>query len=178
MKNLFVEVRAIRRCDGGHTCSLAANGTKVAFIAPGILEWTRFAVRVDVLNWFAARKGIKPSEFKPKELKDNWESKEPDHKSDTQDDKIEAMLLEWIKLHFKAYDALQACKKSVITVGNHGELLDWGVSPKSYRDATLQAAMTRYSAKMLNGMTLSEVVKLLEARLDSKRLTETIKIEG
>ena len=178
MKNLLVEVRAIRRCEGGYTCNLTANGTKVAFIAPDIFEWTRFTIRTDVLNWFAAKKGIKPSELKPRELKDGWESKEPDHKGDTQDDKIEAMFLEWIKLHFKAYDALQACKKSVITVGNHGELLDWGVSPKSYRDATLQSAMIRYSAKMLNGMTIPEVVKLLEVRLNNKRSTEAVKVGG
>lgn len=178
MKNLLVEVRAIRRCEGGYTCNLSVNGTKVAFIAPGILEWTRFNLRADVLSWFAARKGIKSSEFKPRELKDGWESREPDHKTDAQDDKIEAMLLEWINLHFKAYDALCACKRSVITVGNHGELLDWGVSPKSCRDATLQAAITRYSAKMLNGMTMPEVVKILESRLESGRSTDTVKVTG
>lgn len=177
MKNLLVEVRAIRRCEGGHTCNLVANGRKVAFIAPGIFEWTNYSARTDVVNWFAARKKLKVAELKPKELKDGWEQKEPDYKNEARDERVEALLLEWIKLHFIAYEVTQACKHSVLTVGHRGELLDWQISPKNLKDASFrQAAMSRFSSKILNGQTLDQVVKLIEKRQEAKLSTDLVKV--
>ena len=46
MQNLLLEVKSVRRCEGGHTCNLTANGRKVAFIGPSIFEWTSYSKKI------------------------------------------------------------------------------------------------------------------------------------
>lgn len=176
--NLLLEVKAIRRCDGGHTCNLVANGRKVAFIAPGIFEWTAsYSRKNDVLTWFAGKKDIKRKEVEPKELKDGWESKVPDHKLDEEKNDItETALHEWILLHFTAYEIVQRCKITTLTVGGKGEILDWQMPPGRSDQALKRVAMSRFSAKLLNGLSIDEVVKVLVDRPKDKQSADTVKV--
>lgn len=165
--NLLLEVKSIRRCDGGHTCNLTANGKKVAFIAPGIFEWSSHSHKTDVITWFVARKKLK-IEIQPVELKEGWESTIPDHKFDDEKDKAtETLIHQWIKLHFKAYEIVQRCKSTIITINTKGKLMDWGVPPRKGGDAVLKLAKTKYNATPLNGLAIPQIVKLMEERLGS-----------
>ena len=171
MQNLLLEVKSVRRCEGGHTCNLSANGRKVAFIAPGIFEWTNYSKKVDVLTWFASRNKTKIKEIQPVELKQGWESKIPDYKMDDAKYEItETALHEWIQLHFVAYEITQRCKTTLMTLGSKGEILDWGIAPGSKADALKRVAASSLSSKLLNGLSTCELVKIMEEKLEVKRL--------
>lgn len=187
MQNMLLEVKSVRRCDNGHTCNLIANGRKVAFIAPGIFEWINYSKKVDVLTWFAARAGSKAKQLQPTELKDGWESEIPDHRlEDARHEATETALHQWVILHFKAYEITQRCKFTVMSLGSKGEILDWGISPDSLHPTRLgdnwesqlsgcSSSFSRVksgssgrsrsaSSTLLNKLSMSEVVKLLEQR--------------
>jgi hypothetical protein len=166
MQNLLVEVKAIRRCDGGHTCNLVVNGRRVAFIAPGILEWSSFSKRTDVLAWFAQKNNIKRKELEPMVLGQGWESKIPDHKlDDAKDELTETAVLEWVSLHVMAYEVAQRCKKTVMTIGRDGEILDWRIPPSNAANAGLdQSCIEKTGSILLNGCSATEIVSLLESK--------------
>jgi len=177
MQNMLLEVKSVRRCEGGHTCNLIANGRKVAFVGPDILEWTSYSKKVDVLTWYASKESLKVAELQPVELKEGWESKIPDHKlDDARHDMTEAALHEWIELHFMAFELLQRCKNVLMTLGHKGEILDWGISPKSPTNTLKGVAASRFSSKLLNGLSMPELVKVLEARLKARRSTAAVKV--
>lgn len=156
---MLLEVKSVRRCEGGHTCNLVANGRKVAFIAPGIFEWTSFSKKVDVLAWFASREG-RIEELRPVRLEQGWESKIPDHKIDEVKNEItEAKLQEWIQLHFLAYEITQKCKSTLMSLSKKGEIFDWRGSAA---DSSLRAAAKQAGSKILNGLLMPEIVKLVE----------------
>lgn len=188
MQNMLLEVKSVRRCDNGHTCNLIANGRKVAFIAPGIFEWTNYSKKVDVLTWFAARAGSKAKQLQPTELKDGWESEIPDHRlEDAKHEATETALHQWVILHFKAYEITQRCKFTVMSLGSKGEILDWGISPDSLHPTRLgdnwesqlsgcdsgsgKAKGSGYSrsrsssSTLLNKLSMPEIVRLLEQKL-------------
>lgn len=169
MQNMLLEVKAIRRCNGGHTCNLVANSRKVAFIAPGVFEWTNYSKKIDVLTWFASKKKAKIAEIKPVELKQGWESKIPDYKMDDERyNAVEGQLLEWIRLYFTAYEIAQRCKSTLITLGHKGELLDWCLSPKSGSDALKRVTCSQFTSKLLNGLSIAELVEIMEKTKDLK----------
>ena len=176
MLNLLLEVKSVRRCEGGHTCNLVANGRKVAFIGPGIFEWTNYSKKIDVLTWFASRKG-KPHDLQPTELKEGWEAQIPDHKmDDARHEATETALHEWIQLHFLAYEIVQRSKHTLMTVGAKGQILDWGIPPGNATNALKRAAASRFSSKVLNGLSMSELVKLMEEKVKGKRLLAPTKV--
>lgn len=176
MQNLLLEVKSVRRCEGGHTCNLSANGRKVAFIAPGIFEWTNYSKKIDVLTWFASRKASKAEEIQPVELKEGWESEIADYKmNDARHEINETALHEWIQLHFVAYEITQRCKTTLMTLGNKGEIFDWGIAPGGKGDSLKRVAASRFSSKLLNGLSMSELVKVLEEKKASKS-NATVKI--
>ena len=177
MQNLLLEVKSIRRCEGGHTCNLTANGRKVAFIGPGIFEWTSDSKRMGVVSWYASKEKLQVEELQPVELKEGWESRVPDHKfNDLKDDATEAALHEWVKLHFVAYELLQRCKNVLMTLGRKGEILDWGIPPGNATDTLKRVAASRFSSKLLNGLSIQELVKVLEERKKINRLEAAIKV--
>ncbi|CAB4147543.1 hypothetical protein UFOVP431_35 [uncultured Caudovirales phage] len=168
MQNLLLEVKSVRRCEGGHTCNLNVNGKKVAFIGPGIFEWTSHPRRIDVLTWYATKEGLKVAELQPVELKEGWESQVPDHKfDDARHDATEASLHEWIKLHFVAFELLQRCRYVLMTLGNKGEILDWGIPPGNASESLKRVAAGRPSLRLLNGLSMPELVRLLEEKKKS-----------
>lgn len=174
--NLLLEVKSVRRCEGGHTCNLVANGRKVAFIAPGIFEWTNYSKKIDVLIWFASRKG-NAQDPQPKELKHGWESQIPDHKmDDARHEATETALHEWIQLHFLAYEIVQRSKYTLMTLGAKGEVLDWGIPPGNATNALKRAAASRFSSKVLNGLSMVELVKLMEKKTKGKKLLASAKV--
>lgn len=158
MQNILLEVKSVRRCENGHTCNLIANGRKVAFVGPGIFEWLNYSKKVDVLTWFASRSGTDVQQLQPVELKDGWESETPDYRlDDARHEMTETALHEWIILHFKAYEIIQRCKFTVMSIGAKGEILDWSISPKSsYRLSD--------ASKPLNGLSMPEIVNVLQSR--------------
>lgn len=168
--NLLLEVKSIRRCQGGHTCNLIANGRKVAFIAPEIFEWTNYSKKVDVLTWFSGKKIATLDNVEPVELKEGWESNTPDHKMDeAKHEATEDALLSWIKLHFIAYEIVQRCKATVMTLGTGGAILDWGVPPGKGGSALREVAAKRFDAKLLNGLSVTQIVSLMQAKPRSNK---------
>ncbi len=156
MQNILLEVKSVRRCENGHTCNLIANGKKVAFIGPDIFEWSGYSKKVDVLTYFAARRDLKLKDPQPVELKDGWESQIPHHKlDDARHEATEVALRKWITLHFKAYEIVQRCKFTVISLGSKGEILDWGISPKS-------SYKLPPGSILLNGLSMAGLIKILE----------------
>lgn len=177
MQNLLLEVKSIRRCEGGHTCNLIANGRKVAFIGPDIFEWTNYSKKVDVLTWYASKGGLKVPELVPVELKEGWESQIADCRlDDAKQDMTETTLHEWVKMHFLAYELLQRCKNVLMTLGRKGEILDWGIPPSSSADTLKRVAVDRFSSKLLNGLSISELVKVLEEKQKAKKSTAAVKV--
>ena len=177
MQNLLLEVKSIRRCEGGHTCSLTANGRKVAFIGPDIFEWTSDSKRMGVVGWYASKEKLQVKELQPVELKEGWQSQIPDHKfNDLKDDATEAALHEWIKMHFLAFELLQRCKNVLMTLGHKGEILDWGIPPGNATDTLKRVAAERFSSKLLNGLSISELVKVLEDRRKANKSTAAVKV--
>lgn len=174
---LLLEVKSVRRCEGGHTCNLIANGRKAAFIAPGIFEWTNYSKKVDVLTWFASRKASRVEEIQPVELKEGWESSIPDHKmDDARYEVTETALHEWIQLHFVAYEITQRCKTTLMTLGNKGEILDWGIAPGSKADSLKRVAASRFSSELLNGLSTTQLVEIMEAKMKAKRSLTPVKV--
>lgn len=176
MQNILLEVKSLRRCEGGHTCNLVANGRKVAFIAPGIFEWTAYSKKIDVLTWFASRKQAKAAEIRPIELKEGWESRIPDHRmDDAKHEMTETSLHKWIQLHFVAYEIAQRCKTTLMTLGGKGEILDWGIAPGGTSDTLRRVAAGRSSSKLLNGLSVAELVGLMEER-EAEKSAERAKV--
>jgi hypothetical protein len=176
MQNLLLEVKTIRRCEGGHTCNLVSNGRKVAFIGPDIFEWTNYSKKVDVLTWYAGKGSLKAAELKPVELKEGWESQIADHKlDDAKQDLTETALHEWIEMHFVAFELVQRCKHVLMTLGHKGEILDWGIPPGNATDTLKRVAGERFSSKLLNGLSISELVKVLEGRRKANKSTAAVK---
>jgi hypothetical protein len=177
MQNLLLEVKSIRRCEGGHTCNLISNGKKVAFIGPDIFEWTSYSKKVDVLTWYASKGALKAAELKPVELKQGWESQIADHKlDDARQDLTEAALHEWIEMHFLAFELVQRCKNVLMTLGYKGEILDWGIPPGNATDTLKRVAADRFSSKLLNGLSIAELVKILEVRRKTNKSTTAVKV--
>ena len=176
MQNLLLEVKTVRRCEGGHTCNLVANGRKVAFIGPDIFEWTNYSKKVDVLTWYASKGSLDAPELQPTELKEGWESQIADHKlDDARQDMTETALHEWVKLHFLAFELLQRCKHTVMTLGDKGEVLDWRIPPSNASSTLKRIATDRFTSRLLNGLSMSELVKVLEEKQKVRRLTAAIK---
>jgi hypothetical protein len=176
MQNLLLEVKTIRRCEGGHTCNLTANGRKVAFIGPSIFEWTNYSKKVDVLTWYASKGTLKAAELKPVELREGWESQIADHKlDDARQDLTETALHEWIEMHFVAFELVQRCKHVLMTLGHKGEILDWGIPPGNATDTLKRVAGERFSSKLLNGLSISELVKVLEGRRKANKSAAAVK---
>ena len=174
---LLLEVKSVRRCEGGHSCNLIANGRKVAFIAPGIFEWTNYSRKIDVLTWFASKKASKAEEIQPVELKEGWESEIADYKmNDARHEITETALHEWIQLHFVAYEITQRCKTTLMTLGGKGEILDWGIAPGSKADSLKHVAASRFSSELLNGLSIPELVKIMEEKMKAKRSLAPVKV--
>jgi hypothetical protein len=156
MKNILLEVKGIRRCEGGYACSLYANGRKVAFVGPGILEWSSHSKMVDVLEWFADKCSIKIS-HEPTKLGDNWENKVPDHKNNPYE-RTEERLVQWVGRHILASEIVKRCKTSVLCLDDLGEFYEYPWSEKEMPAAMWSVvAATRW--KCFNKMTKEEVLQ-------------------
>ncbi len=170
MQNLLLEVKSIRRCEGGHTCNLVANGRKVAFIGPDIFEWTTYSKKVDVLTWYASRGSVKAAKLEPVELKEGWESQIADHKiDDAKQDLTETALHEWVKMHFLAFELLQRCKNVMMTLGQDGEILDWRIPVRNAGEALNRIGRDGSLYRLLNGLSIPELVKALEAKSKGRK---------
>lgn len=162
MRNLLVQVRNVRRCEGGHTCNLVANGRKVAFIGPGIFEWSSHSVKVDVIDWFAAKKGIKAELPKPEKLKDGWESKVPEYKNDEKEQQTEEAILNWVSFYVRAHEIKERCKKFAVAISLQAEIYQWPVSLKSLERYGLTADMEKQNLYLANNLSMEEIAKMLE----------------
>lgn len=158
MRNILLEVKSIRRCEGGHTASLVANGRKVAFIAPDILEWVNHSQRVDVLEWFATKHNIRLS-TEPVKLKEGWEKAVPDYKEDRYDS-VEKRLTEWIDRHFLAQEVIERCKVSVLCLDDLGEFYEYPWSEKAMPSAMWSIVNTTQWL-CLNKMTKEQIVSTI-----------------
>lgn len=162
MRNLLLEVRNVRRCEGGHTCNLVANGRKVAFIGPDIFEWSSHSVKIDVIEWFAAKKGVNIEPPKPEKLKDGWESKVPEYKHDEKEQQVEKAILKWISFYVRAYEIKERCKKFAVAVSLQAEIYQWSVSLKSLERYGLTAKMESEGLHFVNNLSMEEIAKMLE----------------
>ena len=79
-------------------------------------------------------------------------------------------------MHFLAFELLQRCKNVLMTLGRKGEILDWGIPPSSSADTLKRVAVDRFSSKLLNGLSISELVKILEARRKTNKSTTAVKV--
>lgn len=166
---LLLEVKNIRPCAGGHSCNLSANGRKVAFIAPDILEWTSHSKMVDVLEAFALQFGLKKAgDVQPKILKDGWEREVPDYKiGDLNAEQVEAELLRWINYHIQAYEIVKRCKNVLIAIDKDGSLVEFNCSQQTIRSAYLKNILSISDYTMLNGKSYDEVLSLILPKIKS-----------
>lgn len=162
MRNLLLEVRNVRRCEGGHSCHLTANGRKVAFIAPDIFEWSSDSARADVSDWWARTKGEKLEPPKSQQLKEGWESEVPDHKYsfNAEEEKIKRQILKWVRFHIQAFEIKERCKHSIISITSHASIYQWDVPPKRI-DSLI---CLEIDGDIANQMSKQEIAKLLEER--------------
>lgn len=161
MRNIILEVRSVRRCAGGHTCNLVANGRKVAFIGPDIFEWSNNSQMVDVLEWYATKQGTKLN-GKPVKLEEGWENAVPDHKVDRYEG-VQLRLLKWIELHYLAYEAKQRSKQLVLCLDGMGDFYQFSFSEKSM-PACLWKVIADNKWDCMNKMTIEEIVAKLATR--------------
>ena len=162
MRNILLEVRNIRRCDGGHTCSLTANGRRVAFVGPGILEWSNHSQMVDVLAWFEFNKMNKSAQADPEPvlLTAGWEKNVPDYLSNDHQDLVQKRLLEWISLHIQAYE-ITLRKELGFAVKSDGSLVQY---PAHYSYLFSDFRIDNNATILCSDMTVSSIVSILESR--------------
>ena len=153
LQPLFIQT--IRRCEGGHACSLYANGRKVAFVGPGILEWSSHSKMVDVLEWFAEKCSIKVLHT-PTKLGDDWENKVPDHKNNPYET-TEKRLVQWVGRHVLAYEIIQRCKTSLLCLDRNGEFYEYKYSGKEQLKFLLRLPLSW--DKCFNEMTKEEILE-------------------
>lgn len=171
MKNFILEVKNIKPCPGGHSCSLTANGKKVAYIAPGIMEWSNHNAMVDVLEFYGAQLELK--NVGPIELEADWMEKEaPSRKKLQMQAEAEQMLTKWIRgyvdRYLKAKRIKEECKQTVLVgmmVNDKLRLIDFCQPAASLKNATrrnqIESVLTD-NQQILNGKTLDEVMTLLD----------------
>lgn len=161
-RKFLLQVRSIKVCQGGHTCNLIANGRKVAFIAPGIFEWSSHGIRLDVLGYFAKEHNIKPPE--PEVLADGWTTKLPLYNGADDYAHVEVSLLKWINTFIENLELAKAvkqlCGSTVLTVKD-GLIVDHKapVSAAVYRTSVIDAL--EGGAVLLNGLDLDEIMDVL-----------------
>jgi hypothetical protein len=162
MRNILLEVRNIRRCDGGHTCTLSANGRRVAFVAPNILEWTNHSQMVDVLAWFEFNKMDKSAQADPEPvlLTAGWEKSVPDYLSNDHQDLVQKTLLEWIDLHVQAYE-ITLRKELGFAVKPDGSLVHY---PAHYSYLFSDFRIDNNAIVLRSDMTVSTIFSILESR--------------
>lgn len=161
MSNFILEVRAVRRCTGGHTCNLIANGKKVAFIGPGIFEWCNHSKMVEILEWFSKTKKAVSISKVPTELEEGWESKIPDHKQNDKENAAQAKLLLLVKCYIEAYEVKKRGKEELFGVNIEGKIVSDGYSPSLLKDNRLAPLLRSTYWKILNEMSYEQVAELL-----------------
>lgn len=161
MRNLLLEVRNIRQCEGGHTCNLIANGRKVAFVGPNIFEWSSNSQMVDVLEWFAAKHRIKLND-KPTKLREGWENEVPDYKVDRYED-TQAKLSKWVETRVLIHAIQQRCKKFVLCLDGANEFYQFDYTEKTM-PSDLWDFIKVSKWKCLNKMTTDEIMASLSGR--------------
>jgi len=157
----YVEVANLKRVGrNGFTCNLVVNGKKAAFVAPEVFEWVNHSRRVDIMEWWKAKKGdTAPTtvETEISRLVDSqdkiWEELVPDYKRyQAQDQQAEEEIRKWIGLHYLAkkitlmnYSLISACREGKIYFGSPGRVI-----PEDHC--------------ILSGLSLEEIVEELEKR--------------
>jgi hypothetical protein len=137
IRNFILEVRNIKKCPGGFSCNLSANGRKVAYVAPDIFEWTSHRIMVDVLEFYGSRLNLKNTG--PVELEADWMEKEgPSEKKLDMQEIAKSRLREWIDAYVKHYLLAKKIKercKETILVGSRCDsymtIIDYYSSPKN-----------------------------------------------
>lgn len=165
-RNFLLQVRAIKPCPGGHTCNLIANGRKVAFIAPGIFEWSSHSIKVDVLDYYAEANQIKASD--PVVLEDGWTTKKPLYDTSDRQEKAEQAILKWIngciKKQSLAKSIKDRCKSTVMTMLASGAIIDYCRPPRYIKDPYSYEQFTRTLSegeRVLNGLTIDELIDMI-----------------
>lgn len=160
--NYLLEVRAIRKCHGGHTCNLHANGRKVAFIGPDILEWSSHKKMIDVLEHCAARFGIrKKSEPKPHELKEGWERATPEYKNADTQEEAQKILLQWIAAHVEAFELYQRSQKEYMALNKYGKVICLDRARSQYLDSMMARTVSGEGWTLTNDKSIDELTELL-----------------
>lgn len=164
MKNFLLEVRNIKECEGGYSCILAANGKKVAFIAPDIFEWSSYSSMNDIVEFYLSKVG---KSSKPEELSGDWMSSDSPHSRSDKVEKAQAELRSWVdgiaKKTLKAKAIKELCKTKVLTISS-GRLLDWKIPASCIRSRT---DFEDFKAKLLpeeillNGMSIEAIMKVV-----------------
>ena len=165
-KKIVLQVSSIKAFEGGFTCTLTRNGRKVAYIGPGIFEWSSNAFMTEVLEFFASEHNLKLEAPEPKELTENWQPDTTDlERHEQRFDLVQQKLLAWIELHFTASKYLQHSKKTVVTLNPRtGQVLDWQIPAKNLAQCGTAVAQVQTGAlKLIDSMSLSEIVNALYA---------------
>lgn len=171
MKNFILEVKNIKPCPGGHSCSLTANGKKVAYIAPEVLEWSSHNAMVDVLEFYGAQLELK--NVGPIELEADWMERDaPSRKKLQMQAEAEQKLVQWIHgymdRYLKAKRIKERCKQTVLVcmvVDNTFRMIDFCRPAASLKNAASRRDIENVLAlgqEILNDKTLDEVMTLLD----------------
>lgn len=160
--NYLLEVRAIRKCHGGHTCNLHANGRKVAFVGPDILEWSSHKKMVDVLEHCAVRFGIqKKKEPKPHELKEGWERETPEYKNADVQEEAQKRLTQWIAAHVEAFELYQRSRKEYMALNKFGKIICLDQTYCPYLDRMMETIAASSGWKLVVDESVEELTELL-----------------
>lgn len=171
MKNFILEVKNIKPCPGGHSCSLTANGRKVAYIAPNnIFEWSNHNAMVDVLEFYARSIGL--DNTGPVELEDGWMDKQaPSRKKLAMQSEAEARLSGWVHdyvaRYLKAKRVIELCKTTVLVgmpMPHSMQVVDFCQSPSTLKNPISRKFIEDVLIKgqiVLNDKKLDELITIL-----------------
>jgi hypothetical protein len=172
VKNFILEVKNIKPCPGGHSCSLTANGKKVAYVAPDdIFEWTNHNAMVDVLEFYGASLGL--DNTGPVELEDGWMEKNAPSRKKLEmqshaQDKLSAWVRSYVAKHLKAKQVLDLCKQTVLIGMPMGrgsmQVVDFCQSPSTLKNPLRRKFIEDVLVAgqiILNDMTLDQLITIL-----------------
>jgi len=170
MKNIVLEIKNIKESEEGYTCSLTANGRKVAYYGPDIFEWTTHKAMLEVIEFYGRKFGIKTERVV--KLEDDWmDLAAPTRKNLDMQEQIEKDIVKWISeylvKHKKALKLKTWSRDYVLTmlkVGDNVEIFEHRIQPSELRSPI---QLQKFNADLvlgeflINGLSVEQIAAKL-----------------
>lgn len=169
-KSFVLEIKSIKKCPGGYSCNLTANGKKVAYVAPDVFEWTSHRAMVDVLEFYGRK--INLPGIGPAELEDGWmEKNAPSKKKLDMQDAAQRAIADWVRGYVIKYNKAKAikdrCKETVLTVlqsGSIATIIDYYIHPCILKNPRYRKELQDRlidSETILNLLSIDEIMEIV-----------------